>query len=64
MKHKKSVDTARDLAKRYYAMFLNSRYSWEQDLKARDYTDEEILQEFIETAYWYGYTDAKMKVKV
>jgi len=55
-------DEPRDMAERYYNMFLKSQFDWTQDLKALGKTDEEILKEFITTAYWYGYTDAKMNM--
>lgn len=59
-----ACDNARDMSERYYGMFLNSNPSWFQDLRAVGKTDEEIIKEFITTAYWYGYMDGKTNESV
>jgi hypothetical protein len=48
---------AREMAEGYYGMHKKSELYQKQDLKAWGKTDEEILMEFITTAYWYGYMD-------
>lgn len=58
------LDKGRDLARRYGDMFKKSELYWKQDLKAVGKTDEEILMEFITTAYWYGYVDGKLEDEV
>lgn len=55
---------AREMAERYYAMHKNSELYWKQDLKAWGATDEEVLMQFITTAYWYGYMDGVVKLDI
>jgi len=43
----------------YYKLFLKSLPSWKRDLKGLGKSDEEILEEFITSAYFYGYLDSK-----
>jgi len=47
------------LAEKYWDVFIKCRADLTQDLKALGKTDDEILKEFITSAYVYGYMNGK-----
>jgi len=55
-------DISWEMATKFYDMFNKCKNDWSQKLKIIGRTDDEILKEFIETAYWYGFVGG-MKIQ-